>query len=143
MKAVRHIGIVVTDLKKALHFYRDLLGLKIVNEIDESGNFIDSILSIKNVVVKTIKMKADDGNIVELLYFKSHLEKSRDRSINEVGCSHTAFMVESIDKEYKRLKENGVIFNSLPRISPDGYAKVAFCRDPDGTFIELVEVLQK
>ncbi len=30
---VRHTGIVVTDMEKALRFYRDLLGLKVVKEL--------------------------------------------------------------------------------------------------------------
>jgi len=29
MKAIRHFGIVVSDIEKSLHFYRDLLGLNI------------------------------------------------------------------------------------------------------------------
>ena len=29
-----------------------------------------------------------------------------------------------------------------PNCSPDGLAKVTFCLDPDGTFIELVEMLE-
>lgn len=143
MKAVRHIGIVVSDLSKAIHFYKDLLGLKIIKEMSETGNYIDTILSLKNVVVRTVKMKADDDNIVELLYFKSHLKKPKNRNLAEIGCSHAAFTVEDVDKEYKRLKKNGVNFNSFPKISPDGYVKVVFCRDPDGSFIELVEVLQR
>ena len=40
MKAIRHTGIVVSDMKKALHFYRDLLGLKEVKRMDETGNYI-------------------------------------------------------------------------------------------------------
>jgi len=41
----------------------------------------------------------------------------------------------------KKLKEKGVKFNCSPQISPDGKAKVAFCEDPDGVPIELVEEL--
>ena len=37
--------------------------------------------------------------------------------------------------------DNKIQFNSSPQISPDGYAKVVFCRAPEGTMIELVEVL--
>jgi hypothetical protein len=46
-----------------------------------------------------------------------------------------------LNAEYNRLKDEGVSFNSPPQLSPDGYAKVTFCRAPEGTFIELVEVL--
>ena len=143
IKAIRHTGIVVSDLHKSLHFYRDLLGFEIVKDNIESGDYIDFVLSLKNVSVKTIKMKAPDGNLIELLYFKSHPKKPKNIDISDLGCSHIAFTVGNVEKEYKRLLGEGVTFNSNPKISPDGYAKVVFCRDPDGVWIELVEVLNE
>jgi len=138
----RHAGIVISDLEKGLHFYRDLLGLKILKEADETGKFIDDIQGLKNVTVRTIKMLCDDGNMIELLYFKSHLEKPKEKKIYEIGASHVAFTVENLDDEYNRLKDAGIEFNCPPKISADGGAKVTFCKDYDGTLIELVEVLK-
>jgi len=142
MKAIRHIGIVVSNLDQALHFYRDLLGLKVEKEMEEAGDYIDKISSLKNICVRTVKMAADDGNLVELLYYKSHpTEPDQNRAINKIGCSHVAFTVLNLEYEYQRLKKHGVSFHAPPQYSPDGYAKVTFCKDPDGTLIELVEVL--
>lgn len=144
MKAIRHIGIVVSDLDKALYFYRDLLGLKIVKDMNESGDYIDKISDLKGVQVRTVKMAADDGNLIELLFYSSHLDRSdKKRPINQFGCSHVAFTVENLDEEYKRLTQAGIGFSAPPQHSPDGYAKVTFCKDPDGSHIELVEVLRK
>ncbi len=143
VKAVRHTGIVVSNLEKALHFYRDLLGLKIVKDADESGDYIDNMLSLKNVRVRTIKMTAEDGNLIELLYFQSHsCEAKKDRQFYEIGVSHVAFTVEDIEAIYHKLKEEGIFFNAVPQYSPDGYAKVTFCKDPDDNSVELVEVLK-
>lgn len=142
MKAIRHTGIVVSDLERALHFYVELLGLKVTKRMDESGEYIDNISGLKNVMVTTVKMAAEDGNLIELLYYHSHPRKpARSREIYETGISHIAFTVGNVDAEYERLSKAGVQFNSLPQKSPDGYAKVTFCRDPDGTLIELVEML--
>ena len=142
MKAIRHIGIVVSDLEKSLHFYRNLLGLKVQMDMLEQGKFIDSISNLKNVKVRTIKMSADDGNLVELLWYKSHPRKpGGEKEICKIGVSHVAFTVEDIDYEYKRLKEKGVKFHCPPQISPDNKAKVAFCHDPEGNHRELVEIL--
>ncbi len=137
---IRHTGIVISNLEKSLHFYRDLLGLKIKRDMLEGGEFIDSISNLKNVKVRTIKMSADDGNLVELLWYKSHPRKSGGaKEICTTGVSHIAFTVENIDYEYKRLKDRGVKFHCLPQISPDNKAKVTFCRDPEGNLVELVE----
>ena len=142
MKDIRHTGIVVSDMERSLEFYRDFLSLKVVKKMVETGNYIDKISGLKNVKVITIKMAAEDGNLIELLYFHSHHGKAiAKKEICEIGVSHVAFTVDNIDIEYKRLLKAGVQFNAPPQISPDGYAKVPFCRDPDGSLIELVEVL--
>lgn len=142
MKAIRHTGIVVNDLERAMFFYRDMLGLKVVKQIDECGVYLEMITGLKGVKITTVKMSADDGNLIELLKFYSHPCDSQDRNINTLGISHVAFTVDNVEAEYLRLLNQGILFVSAPQISPNGYAKVAFCRDPDGTFIELVEVLQ-
>lgn len=143
MKNIRHFGIVVADMENSLKFYRDLLGLKIKIDALEEGPFIDAISGIKDIKVRTVKMTADEGNtLVELLCYESHKRERRENNeIPNIGASHPAFTVENLDYEYKRLREKGVKFNCLPQISPDGKAKVAFCQDPDGVLIELVEQL--
>jgi catechol 2,3-dioxygenase-like lactoylglutathione lyase family enzyme len=144
VEAVRHFGIVVSDMERSLRFYRDLLGLKVVRAMDESGEYIDNMLALENAQVTTVKMSADSGSIlVELLEFKSHPRQPRgDREVCSLGPSHVAFTVGDLDAVYRRLSQAGVRFNAPPKLSPDGYAKVAFCQDPDGTPIELVEVLE-
>lgn len=142
MKGIRHTGIVVSDFERALYFYRDLLGLKVTKRMKESGDYIEKILGLKNIKVTTIKMSTQDGNLIELLYFVPGQKKAgKRRTINEVGISHLSFTVTDINAEYKRLSKAGVKFISTPQVSPDGYAKVAFCVDYDNVFIELVEVL--
>ena len=63
------------------------------------------------------------------------------RKITQIGCSHIALTVPNLDNLYDKLLEQDVVFNSPPQYSPDGYAKVTFCKDPDGSLVELVEVL--
>ena len=141
IKDIRHTGIVVGDLEASLYFYRDLLGFQVAKQMEEAGDYIDNILSLRNVKVTTVKMTLPSGQMVELLKYHSHPAEQRVREICEIGISHIAFTVGDLDVEYERLKGKGIQFNSLPQLSPDGYAKVAFCRAPEGTFIELVEVL--
>lgn len=141
MKAIRHTGIVVHDLEKALHFYRDILGLKVQREMVETGEYINNLFALKGARVKTVKMSASDGNLIELLYCESHPGSFVNKGISDMGYSHIAFTIENLDYEYNRLKEKGVKFNCAPQVSPDGKAKVAFCYDCEGNLIELVEEL--
>ncbi|MFA6078151.1 MAG: VOC family protein [Candidatus Omnitrophota bacterium] len=139
MKAVRHIGIVTHDLGASLHFYKDLLGLKVIRQAEEPGEYINMICGLKGSRLTTVKMAADDGGLVELLCFHSHHGENAGKNIYDIGASHVAFTVKDIEAEYAKLLDNGVRFISSPQLSPDGYAKVAFCSDPNGVFVELVE----
>mgnify|MGYP001381742247 FL=1 len=141
IKEVRHIGIVVTNMENSLKFYRDQLGLKIIKDMDEQGNYLDNMLSLNDVRVRTVKLSANENTtLVELLEFESHND-NKIRNFYTIGASHVAFTVDDIEKLYVNLSEKNIKFNAIPQKSPDGLVKVTFCKDPDGTPIELVEML--
>lgn len=142
IKNIRHTGIVVDDLNKSLDFYTKKLGFKVSNYMDESGPFIEKVLGLNNVFVTTVKMSLDGGQMIELLDFTSHKKNSLEREINDIGPTHMAFTVHNIDTIYNDFKDDGVEFISKPEVSEDGYVKVAFCKAPEGTFIELVELIE-
>ena len=141
IKDIRHTGIVVDDLEVSLHFYCGLLGFQIVRQMEETGVYIDNISSLRNVKVTTVKLISPSGQMIELLKYNSHPTEQESREIWEIGISHIAFTVDDLDVEYERLKGKNIQFNSPPQLSPDGYAKVTFCRAPEGTLIELVEIM--
>jgi catechol 2,3-dioxygenase-like lactoylglutathione lyase family enzyme len=139
---IRHTGIVVTDLDASLRFYRDLLGFNEIKRLEESGTYIDNMLGLESAHVTTVKLAAPDGNLIELLKFRSHPRKSAGPlEACSIGITHMALTVSDINQTYQSLSKRGIPFNSPPQTSPDGYAMVAFCRDPDGILVELVEIL--
>ena len=128
-------------MENSLKFYRDQLGLKIIKDMDEQGNYLDNMLSLNNVHVRTVKLSANENTtLVELLQFESHND-NEIRNFYTIGASHVAFTVDDIEKLYVDLSEKNIKFNAIPQKSPDGLVKVTFCKDPDGTPIELVEML--
>lgn len=136
----RHAGIVVQDLDAMIHFYVDLLGLKVWRKSEESGPNVDDMLALRGAHVTTVKLTDPNGIMIELLQFKSHPPKEpEERWIHDTGLTHLALTISRIDEEYERLRRAGVEFLSPPRVS--GSAKVAFAIDPEGGYVELVEVL--
>ncbi len=130
-----------TKVIKSIKFYHDLLGLKIVRDMNEKGEYIDNMLSLDKVQVNTVKLSAAQGDtLIELLDFKSHKD-NQHRNFYTVGASHVALTVDNLEDLYKHLSANNVKFNFPPQKSPDGLVKVTFCNDPDGTPIELVEII--
>lgn len=143
IKEVRHAGIIVSNMDTSLKFYCDLLDLKIKSVANEEGEFLDNMLSHKNVKNKVAKLTANNGTaLIELIESES-FSNVQPRNFFTIGASHVAFTVDDLDKTYEYLSNNGVKFNAPPQKSPDGFAKVTFCLDPDNTPIELVEVLSK
>lgn len=140
IKGIRHVGLVVEDAERALSFYRDLLGFKVYWDEIEEGDFIETILASSPLKVRTIKMKSANDCVLELLCYNSY-SCSPNQKLRHSGFSHIALTVGDMDDIFVFLKEKGVKFLSEPRISPDKKAKVSFCRDFEGNFLELVQEL--
>lgn len=138
---IRHTGIVVKNLEDSMPFYRDLLGFSLVSKNNESGFYIDKMLGLKDTIVVTIKMECADGQKIELLDYKTNQLEYRERLINEIGITHVAFEVDDLHSLCRKLYAAGTPFISEPVDTPDGHALVVFCRAPEGTHIELVELL--
>lgn len=138
----RHAGIVVKDMERAVKFYSEVLGFRMVRRMDESGPFISTILKVPGVEVETAKMEGYEAGLLEFLCFKNPPPNTRaDVQIYSLGPTHIALTVCDIEKVHSQMKTMGLHFNSAPQVSQDGRAKVAFGQDPEGNWLELVEML--
>lgn len=137
----RHTGIICRDIKKSLYFYKNLLGLKIVQEFWDDTNYINKVSGLKNAKVHFIKLKMGSGEILELLRYPTHNTKLPKLPIYNTGILHIALQVKNIEKIYMRLKKKGIKFISKPTLSSEKFAKVCFCLDPNNVRVELVEII--
>ncbi|MCK5117957.1 MAG: VOC family protein [Candidatus Latescibacteria bacterium] len=143
MKNIRHTGIVVTDMERSLRFYRDLLGLVPVIDFTEESEYIDTLCALDGVRLRMVKLVAEDGGMIELLQYLSHpRQRSEGNALCEIGPTHMAFTVDDVDKVFADWSAEGIRCNCPPQMSPDGKAKLFFCQDPDGTFLEIVEMME-
>ncbi len=117
-----HSMVRVLDLDAAIHFYVDLLGLKIVRRNDyESGRF--------SLVYLSSGAEGDPAE-VELTWNWDETESYG----NARNFGHLAFAVDDIYAACERLQEGGVTILRPPR---DG--RMAFVKSPDGISIELLQ----
>ena len=137
----RHTGIIVKNMDESLYFYRDILGLKVIQDFRDASDYINKITGITNADVHMIKMKAKDGTVLEILSYHNHPTELIDQPIYNVGASHIAFQVKNAEKAYKILKDKGIKLVSKPVLSSEKIAKVFFCLDPNKVRVELVEML--
>jgi len=140
--AIRHVGLVVADLDSSLSFWCDILGFRVISKIDESGPHIDAMMGLKDVDVTTAKLAAPDGNLVELLCFRSHPDKSRwEGRPYSTGLTHVSLTVRSMKTAVTKLSKHGVRFPNFPQRSPDGKVVVTYAIGPENVLLELVEEL--
>lgn len=140
MTGFRHVGIVVSDMRLALRFYVNYLGLSVVRQFERRGGPYMSILTaLPDVQTEIYILETADRCKVELLQFHSHPAGRGSQAKNsDVGRSHVALTVADLRGLYARRDEYDVKFQTEPLDSPDGVL-VCFCHDPDGTLVELVE----
>jgi catechol 2,3-dioxygenase-like lactoylglutathione lyase family enzyme len=146
LEGIHHVEITVKDLDKAVKFYTEKFGLKLVNKItqrvagDEKGHGLEG----SNMIIATLQAGKDTFELIE--YTNREGESCEAIPWNR-GQMHAAFLVSDVQKMYEDLRnEKGVKFFSPP-IPYKNKAKginVIWCylRDPEGAQIELIQVLK-
>lgn len=136
----RHTGIIVKDMTKSIHFYRDILGLEIIQDFTDSSDYLNKITGLKDGTAHFLKLKMQDGTVLELLEYPTHPTEPHELSMINVGVCHIALRVRSCEETYNALRAQGVRVLSEPVLSSEGIAKVFFCLDPDNVRVEMVEM---
>lgn len=137
---VQHIAISVSDMNKALEFYRDLLGLEVMMDMELDGApAIEAILGVKNIKMRYV-LFSGKGAQLNLLEFKNPKGENVAAKMRpyDQGIHHIAFSVDSVEEAYKELSAKGVEFISPPQDT--GLAKANAMLAPDGVVIELFEL---
>ena len=137
-----HHSFTVSDMDRSIRFYRDLLGLELIQDAVRADlESYDRIVGYKNVDLRIVMLREREGGfILELIQYRNPSGKTRELQNYYVGSSHVSFVVDDLDAEYKRLAVAGVRFNSPPvEIIRDGklVGRALYLFDPDGITVEL------
>ena len=139
---VSHVGICVSDWKRSLRFYHDVLGFRYVRELELSGEPGSTLLQLEDVDFRAITLERE-GVRIELLHYErpGHVCGQIPRPMNQLGLTHLALRVDDLDATVKELEEARVDVREETSIEvPEANAKAVFITDPDGTLIELVQL---
>ena len=117
-----HVGFVVSDMDRAIDFYQNKLGFKIVAEITPPGR-------------KIVFLEICKGQTIELF---SGGEEKISTSPKTIGYAHTCLIIEGMAELMEDLKARGVEFNGEPRINEDGSGAFRIL-DPDGNEFEMMQ----
>ncbi len=137
--AFNHVGISVSDLERSIAFYRDLLSLQVIQEVQFEGARYESILALRGAKGRIAVLRS--GNFeLELFEFERPAARPMDpnRPVSDRGISHFALQVEDLNGVYERLHAAGVSFHCPP--IDFGCAISTYLRDPDGNVIEMLQL---
>jgi catechol 2,3-dioxygenase-like lactoylglutathione lyase family enzyme len=133
-----HLVVGVTDMERALAFYRDALGMDVVFETLISGEPFDAALHAKRKQEGRVVGGLLGGLMVELLSLgaKPATDKPARRGIT--GIQNISLSVVDLDDTHRRICEAGYPPDQDP--FEIGGVRMFFVKDPDGTPVELIEL---
>ena len=129
-----HLVVGVTDMERALQFYRGLLGMDVVFDQTLTGESFDHALGGGEGNQGRAVGGLIGGVMIELLSLGSD---SRPAKRSFVGNQNISLSVTDLDETYRRVQEAGY----QPDQDPFEIAGVRmfFVKDPDGTAVEFIE----
>ena len=141
---MNHTGFVVSDMGRALEFYRDVLGLRVQREMVMDGDIVSQLTGFENARVHIAYLGNDLRHAVELVQFLEPAVTPWQRPPrNRVGTAHLGLIVDDVDAMYENLLGRGMEFVNPPALRPDAVypwaRKVCYVYDPDGNMLELLE----
>ncbi|MEZ5391748.1 MAG: VOC family protein [Bryobacterales bacterium] len=129
------IGIVCSHFDESLRFYRDLLGLSVVLDIQIPASVaVGAKLAPRPF--RQVRLKAGE-TLIKLMQIED--PPARRTADFAAGVRWLTFFVEDAWASYRELSAKGVEFLAEPVVAPDADGVVC-ALDPDGILVELVQI---
>jgi catechol 2,3-dioxygenase-like lactoylglutathione lyase family enzyme len=143
MATLHHTGLTVSNLERALGFWRDALGAREVFQQQQEGGYFEAIVCEPGTRVSMAHLELEPGgHRIELFQFDSPAGGSHRLRAADVGFSHVCVATDELDRLLARLEEAGGARLSDPvgidRGANEG-GRAVYVHDPDGHVIELFQ----
>ena len=149
---LRHFAFSVENIEIAIDFYQEL-GADLVSTDLEEGHFIEALLGISGVVIKTCKLHFIGGERLELMEFVQPKSVSKEASnkkmITELGLHHVAFTVKDLETTINIVEKYGgfsigeIIIPTANHSIHAVHAKHIYMFDPFGNLLHLAQDIKK
>ena len=145
LSRIHHLGLTVSDIERAIEFYRDVLGMEVVGRrpsvktdyVAQQTGYPDVELN-----VASFRISPTSEQTLEVVQYMSHAGKASQPATNQPGTSHLCLLVDDLRAGYDDLSAHGVRFKSAPvtiTAGPNKGGLVVYFFDPDGYTIELFQ----
>lgn len=138
-----HSGFVVRDIDKMVEFYRDVLGLEVMREVDSVAPPEGDHTGIPGARRTLVFVGKTDGeHALELVHFREPPSPEGHLERNQLGAAHVCFNVDDLEGLYRDLTARGIQFVTQPlwRDTPNGGRRgICYCQDPEGNWLEFIQ----
>jgi len=134
--AAHHFGVTVSDLDRAVEFYRDTFGFDNPERFAVSGEAFADAVGVDGATGRFAHFDAD-GARIELVEYDPEGDATDDGTVNRPGVTHLGLAVDDLDAFYADLAPD-VTTLSEPRTTESG-TRILFVRDPEGNLVEVLE----
>jgi catechol 2,3-dioxygenase-like lactoylglutathione lyase family enzyme len=143
INAAHHVGLHVADIKRSLHFYRDILGFEVASKRHARAPYIGVLIGYPQADVHSALLRAPASDVfIELVEFRGVSLNRVDAARAFPGTAHVAFTVSNLDQAYEYITARGVGSISPPvtaTVGPNKGGRLVNIVDPDGIRIELIQ----
>lgn len=115
---LHHVALHVKHLTECVHFYTELLGMKIMWQPDEDNYYLTS---------------GNDN-------FALHRAPTDFAPARHQHLDHIGFFLnerEEVDRWHEYLRDHGVVIKAVPKDHRDG-TRSFYCADPDGNVVQVI-----
>lgn len=140
-----HAGVTVSDMDRALGFYRDALGLEVVSDGITGGATAERIwgLPVGKVRVVFLRVPGSDA-LLELFDFAEVERHPASARPPDYGAGHMCLYTNDAQALHERVVAAGFRSRSGEAVTIDrgahAGAKAAYLIDPDGYHVEIYEL---
>lgn len=141
-----HVNVNCSDFERSLAFYK-MLGFRVVLDLppQELGPELAAALGISGGKARVaLLMVGDDPRAtrIDLIEWIQPKTEGTPPHLYQAGMPRLALRTKDLPAMYEDLKAKGAEFLSEPqKINLAGGERVVCLKDPDGTIIELLEIL--
>ncbi|MCM3216221.1 VOC family protein [Niallia taxi] len=145
MAVITHIGLAVDNLDKAIDWYENTLGFKLIagpysfsQEKEDSENMTNDLLGKQIKKMRNAHLTGDNQVGVELFEFQDPKTSMKQRQIHEAGFFHICLVVDNVEEKAKEIsRTGGTIRSDIWNTWPGKPYHLVYCEDPFGNIIEL------
>ena len=125
LKRLHHVAIICSDYSVSKHFYTEILGLKVLQEV-------------YRVERASFKLDLAVNGVYQIELFSFPDPPERLSHPEGKGLRHLAFEVDDLSVSVAELNKNGITTENI-RVDEHSQKRFVFFSDPDGLPIELYE----